>query len=479
MQRKKVTVLTDPYSTGRKLALKLKEAGHTLVRVSGKKIPDCFQDQHNKQTDQFEKTIIFENLEQVKKELTDFEISHCIAGAECGVLEAAEIASDLNLPTANDIKFKKAWRNKFELGEALHAAGLRSVPHIKSSQLDEVMAWAEKNGFKENETPIVLKPLEGAGTNDVFICHTKQNIEDAFNKIMSSETVFHKKNHEVIAQQYIKGHEYAVNAVARDSEIFVTDITRYGKKIINGSPVYDTETYLCPVKDKEIFDKLSDYLKKSAQATGINHGPIHYEVKIQDGDCIGIDLGLRLPGDIDLVAIEKIMGYTQASVLMEALYEPEKFKQRVRAPREANKHALQHVFLISDQAGNVIKDSQKAFEHIPGYFAGNVDLAIGSKIEVTKDMLTLPGWLVFMGKNEESLKASYNAVRAIEKNLYYSCTHTLLQQIGDVAVSAVKHPYFPYVAGSLAAVGAAAVFGNRVVSDVTKDNVAKLVPKLK
>ena len=83
----------------------------------------------------------------------------------------------------------------------------------------------------------VVKPCEGAGSDGVTICNSKQDVRDAFLKLDGTRNVLGLTTYEVLVQEYLVGDEYVVDTVSRDGVHKCVAIWKYDKRIFNGSPV--------------------------------------------------------------------------------------------------------------------------------------------------------------------------------------------------------------------------------------------------
>ena len=83
----------------------------------------------------------------------------------------------------------------------------------------------------------VVKPCEGAGSDGVTICNSKQEVRDAFLKLDGTRNVLGLTTYEVLVQEYLVGDEYVVDTVSRDGVHKCVAIWKYDKRIYNGSPV--------------------------------------------------------------------------------------------------------------------------------------------------------------------------------------------------------------------------------------------------
>lgn len=244
--QKKVIVIVGAYSTGKYLAPNFIARGYQCIHIQpGENLNAYFLDSFVA-TD-FITNIIWQNDDEaVLEALSPYEVKIVLPGCEVAVPLADRLSAKLSLPTTNKIELSDARRNKYLMQEALKSADLSSIKQIKTSDLGALFSWIQQEKI---QFPIVVKPIASAGTDQVFICHDQRSVDHAFHKIINTQNYLGLHNHEVLAQTFLKGHEYVVNTVSYDGKHYVTDILRVHKKIIDQAPVYDYAELLSPIDD--------------------------------------------------------------------------------------------------------------------------------------------------------------------------------------------------------------------------------------
>jgi biotin carboxylase len=65
--------------------------------------------------------------------------------------------------------------------------------------------------------PIVVKPVESAGSDGVKLCHSYEEATQHFDLLMHSQRkVGHRDGAAVLCQEFLRGTEYVVDTVSRD-----------------------------------------------------------------------------------------------------------------------------------------------------------------------------------------------------------------------------------------------------------------------
>jgi hypothetical protein len=473
---KRYIVIVDSWSTGINyppeiLALKQNDPAWANVEIihvqSQTNVPDVFKGQHasliNKNI--FSQYIIHESVEKTLAALPSKEkIWFLMPGTECGVNVADELSHALGLESSNGIALSEARRNKYLMHETLRAAGVNAVTHCQSDTVEDIIAFANTlPRFVAGEEPVVLKPVDDAATNNVKFCKDEQSIRDAFTLIKSSKNTFGHQNEVVLAQEFIDGDEYIVNATARrmppdasgyrELVIDFGDIWLEVKKPMkdasgNISLVYDREELISPADPRHKL--LSDYVRSSSLALGVNNGPIHAEVKITKSKGVKlIEQAARMPGGIDLDAYNEALGYNPVGISLKAYSNPAAFKAFANAPKEDKLQGriIWNVFGISDISGTVHQeiDVDALTKALPTLFVKNGkpafhnNLDVGGELKRTLNMLTDPYYFYLIGTPED-VKRDYEKFRAMEP--------ALLNKIATPKPQVANHPSATFTGGT-------------------------------
>jgi hypothetical protein len=181
-----------------------------------------------------------------------FTILAVIPGAETGVELADQLSHRLAL-RSNGVEQSVARRNKYHMGEAVRNAGyqlffllsiifklflnlgVRAVKQQMCHSLSEMFEFLKTiaTPFQPTQLKCVVKPVQSAGTDDVFLCNTKEEAETAFNRIIGKINGLGLLNSCVLVQEFLVGKEYVVDKVSRDGVHKLVAIWEYDKRSIN------------------------------------------------------------------------------------------------------------------------------------------------------------------------------------------------------------------------------------------------------
>ena len=339
--------------------------------------------------------------------LRELGVDSVVAAAESGVLLADELTHALGV-RGNDAVRSLARRDKHLMQEAVRAAGLASIDCCSSASLEEITRWA----LQRNRWPVVLKPVLSAGTDNVFICHSVEEVGAAHEAIMTSVDRYGQRNHTALAQEFLPGVEHYVNSVSCDGVHRVIEVWQYRKRVVDGHSIYDYEDLLS--LDDPGVPELVDYVRAVLDALGLRNGAGHTEVMCTPSGPTLIECGARLGGGQMPELMTRCVGTDQVDSLAFSLAHPERFLAEAEAPYRLKNH-LRCVNLISPAAGTTPDDSGWEPVRQLASFAGLVvNLPAGSPLSRTIDMATCPGTVYLAAEDPRVLHRDHEALRALE-----------------------------------------------------------------
>ena len=243
----------------------------------------------------FEAVICYnEDLDELVESLrrTHTDIVAVIPGAETGVELADMLSEKMGLRT-NGTALSEARRNKFVMGETIKSAGLRAVHQLRASTWAEISTWI--TSWNPDPFKVIVKPLDSAGSDDVTLCLSIEDVQAAFGNIMGKVNGLGLVNRAVLVQEYLEGQEYVVDMVSRDGEHKVAAIWAYDRRAVNGAQFVCFGQRLLTMDDEHCIE-LVEYQKKVVTALGIKNGPTHGEVKWCRGEPVLVEVGARCHG---------------------------------------------------------------------------------------------------------------------------------------------------------------------------------------
>lgn len=234
---KEIVVIVDPYSTGCCVAEEILKRGYRVMSLWTKGFSEEMKTHvplsvgelryfaEVNQADTLEDT-----MTAIYKSAGQFRVVACIAGGEAGVDLSDELSERMQLRTNGTAIPNK--RDKKLQQELIKERGLRAVRQAGGAMFEEV------EGFLKTEPyPIVLKPVESAGSDGVKLCHSFEEAKEHFHVLMRSQMVNGGQCPAVLCQEFLRGKEYVVDHVSRDGVHKTCMVWVYDKRPVNGSAV--------------------------------------------------------------------------------------------------------------------------------------------------------------------------------------------------------------------------------------------------
>lgn len=401
--------IVDAYGAGRLLPAALRRRGGECVHVRSP-FPDT---RLRYRPQDFTVDIRCDgDVEDTAARLRGLGVTDVVAAAESGVLLADQLADALGV-AGNAFDRTTARRDKHAMQAAVRAAGLATARDLRSSSVDEVLTWAEGHG----NWPVVLKPVLSAGTDNVIICGSRDEVVDAYSQIMRSVDRYGRRNGVVLAQEYLRGAEHYVNTVSRAGRHRVIEVWRYHKTLIEGRSVYDYEDLVAV--DEPGVRSVVDYVRNVLDALGIANGAAHTEVMLTAAGPYLIESGARLGGGQMPDLLARCVGTDQVDSLAFSIVDPESFLAEAEAPYLLKSH-LRCVNLISPSTGVMPPDEGWSQVRELSSFAALVpNHPPHTPLTRTVDMATCPGTVYLSTDDAAALEADYDTLRELEATGLY------------------------------------------------------------
>lgn len=312
-------------------------------------------------------------------------VTHLLGCVDPSITYADELCAQVGLPF-NGLRRSQARRNKALMSQVLAAAGLRVPSQLESTDLGQVLTWANANGF-----PVVIKPVGSGGSDNVHLCQSEQDVANSFEAINGHRNLMGAINHTVLVQEFIGGTEYVIDCVSFDGVHVPVDCFEYQKGSHNGRAfVYEKEFYLpC---EHSISRRLFDFAARALDALDFRLGPSHMELKINSRDeIVFIEVGPRLSGGDThkLVRDVRCDGRSQVELTIDAYLSasppPREYASRLHAVR---------VYVIAEQEGILTGFRHlQAIERLASHRRTNMHVSVGQQVRLTQDLSNDAGWI--------------------------------------------------------------------------------------
>lgn len=402
-------VIVDPFSSGRHLAPMLKASGTNVSAIiSSSSLADFYLNSLNK--NDFDNVLYFQDNEQdVRSFIKNNSPKYIIAGSEPGV-DLANILAQENGLICHDLNRRNARRNKFDMQTEIAKNNLRSIKQHLVANYDDTLKWVDN---KSIHYPIIVKPIKSAGTDGVAKIHNETEAKQYFDKMHNTVDVMGEKNKVFVAQEFIDGIEYVVDAISINKKHHIVAVWQYTKSNKNGYVTYDKMELL---KRNETPSELIEYNDQVLSALGIVFGPTHNEIFIDKLGPVLCESGARIHGGMGPLLAKKAIGFNQieltAKLLSDSLTENDLLRW---SNTETLGHAIE-IFGQNDKLGK-LKNSYVPNSSVDSEF--KLVFEIGHEITPTRDLITSPSRLLLTGNNKAALESEYNNFRQWESKIGY------------------------------------------------------------
>ena len=362
-----------------------------------------------------------ESVASLAERLKTLGVTHIIPSDEAGVELTDKLCDVMGLPF-NGIEGSKARRNKSLMHQKIASHNVRIPFQTTATSMDEVMVWLADHNL---DFPIVVKPLDGAGSAGVTKCESAFDVQVAFDEIKQiaelKKTVV-SIGQEVIVQEFLQGIEYVVDTVSNNGVHKLTDIWECKKAPHNGASfVYEYFDLLHHEGDLQ--DRLYAYVCLVLDALDIRTGPGHAEIYVKpDGTPVIVEIGSRLGGPRMPYGTAPCVasGKAQTEFAVDAYLEPEKHVQNWDERYEKTRHSRM-VFLIHGEERPFIGINESVIQQIrglPSYYHEEFAVSDGDLLKKTIDVRSSPGFIYLIHDDSAQIEADYDAIRGFEASLY-------------------------------------------------------------
>jgi biotin carboxylase len=193
------------------------------------------------------------------------------------------MAEALSLPF-HSAEVIRLTRHKAEMRRTLAAAGLDDTPARLVEGAGQVGRFGEEFGY-----PFVLKPVDGRGSLGIAIVRAEHDIKKAIENYGA-----HASMHRMLAEAFLEGEEYSIEAFSEKGAHRVVCVTQKFK-----DPVTCIETGHCipaPI-DEAVRERLARFVISALDAIGLKDGPSHTEVIDTTRGPKMVETHARLAGD--------------------------------------------------------------------------------------------------------------------------------------------------------------------------------------
>ena len=413
-----VVVAVDPYSSGCAIAKEILNRGRCVVALWTRGIPQELKEHVPDNCRGISYTAKIDEAPTLEKTASLLietvgskdDIQCVFAAGEFGVDLADSLTEYFGLP--GNVKLARSRRDKQYQQQRIAAKGLRSIREAGGSKFSDVEPF-----LRSEKYPVVVKPLESAGSVGVKLCQSFKEARQHFDTLMKSEMVSGAKCASVLCQELLQGKEYVVDHVSRDGVHKTTMLWVYDKRPANGSAfVYYG---MIPVdSDSPEAKILIPYVRQVLDAMNYRHGASHGEVIItDDGPCL-VEMNFRSHGgDASWHPLCKALndGFTQIEATADAYLDGKAFSNLPDKPPSPFHAAGREVTLVSYYKGKVqATPGYDEIRQLESFLSMEAPIKPGDKVVQSVDLMTAVGSVVLMHPDPQVVKKDLETIRIME-----------------------------------------------------------------
>jgi hypothetical protein len=406
--------VVDGFSVANALVTELRNGGAQCLHIlSSPSIPDFFT--RSFQPENFDRDLGYvADIDALVDELVRWKADRVVPGTESGVLLADLLSTRLNTP-GNLPANSAARRNKALMGEVVAAAGLATPRGRAFASAQDAVRWYLHTELRE----AVVKPLDSAGTDNVWFCEDSESVELASRSVLTGSNVYGAPNRKVLVQERIRGVEYFINSVSDKGIHRVVEIGQYTKRPgPTGTPIYDFEEFV-PASSAE-GAILREFTVAVLDALGITSSASHTEVMLAERGPVLIETGARLGGAVIPQVVKRYAGVSQAHVYAATLLDPD-FLVKFDEQAMHWSATIRFVYLINWAAGVTAPlDWVTRLEAIPSVVATMPTLKPGTWLGPTSKLSESPGFVYLAAQDQAEIERDYELIRKLEQEGLYT-----------------------------------------------------------
>jgi hypothetical protein len=204
---------------------------------------------------------------------------------EPGMILAARIREALGVEGMT-VEETLPFRDKDRMKQVLSAAGVRTPRHARTTSADECRDAARGIGF-----PLILKPIDGAGSADTYRVDDAAQLEETLPKLSHLT--------EVNVEEFIEGEEFTFDTVCVGGEVAYYSITKYRPHPLIARTVEWVSPQIVMLRDvgAEEFAGGREMGRQVLRALNFQTGFTHMEwFRKPSGECVFGEIACRPPG---------------------------------------------------------------------------------------------------------------------------------------------------------------------------------------
>eukprot|EP00457_Paulinella_chromatophora_P002252 gb/GEZN01002256.1/.p1 GENE.gb/GEZN01002256.1/~~gb/GEZN01002256.1/.p1 ORF type:complete len:711 (-),score=92.51 gb/GEZN01002256.1/:397-2529(-) len=417
-------VVVDPLSTGAVVVGEILTRGCQVIRVYSDEFPDKLMNlildglvlsyvgtvQH---AGDLNTTLLA--IQKIQKE-HKLSILGVTAGCETGVELADALSETMGLRT-NGTDLSDCRRHKFRMTEQVRREGVPACTQALASTLVQCDMFLK--ALPEGPMKVVIKPVESAGSDSVYVCYSQDEVHARFKEITGKINILGKRNLEVVLQEFLEGKEYVVDTVSRDGQHKVVTVWEYDKRPENGAPFVYFGVRVKSATDPGM-KEMCEYMFRVLDALGIQNGCGHGEVILTRRGPVLVEVGSRPHGGEGcwVPMVQAVLGTSQVKALVDLYLHPKAW-EALPTFAKMHEHNIGVEFdVVSKKRGKVIKIETGLMRRCASYFESDFYTKVGEELVLSIDCVTVPGSIRLVGAREQ-VETDYAFLRKVEHLIYW------------------------------------------------------------
>lgn len=329
-------------------------------------------------------------------------------------LLAATASEALALPH-NPVSAAKATRNKYRLRHTLATKGVRTPAHQRFSIRADAAEIASKLGTDVPVSfPCVIKPLSLSASRGVIRANTPSEFITAFQRtaklLESLQTATDPPLPDLLVEDYIPGIEVALEGILSDGEL--QTLALFDKPDPLEGPFFEETLYVTPSglpMDTQV--ALHRATATAAAALGLQHGPVHAELRYNDKGAHLIEIAARTIGGLCARTLRFGTGMSlEELVIRHAIGQPVEMLQR-------EQQAAGVMMIPVPKAGILgAVHGRTASHRIDGIVEVNITIPIGGEVVPLPEGARYLGFIFARAETPAAVEA---ALREAHKTLEF------------------------------------------------------------
>ena len=359
----------------------------------------------------------FMNVDEGTRSIVNFAkeypIGAIVAADDEGVILAAAASAALDLPH-NSLEAVTAARNKYRMRELLSQAGIPSPPFQRIPLGADPQEVARKVPF-----PCVLKPLSLSGSRGVIRADSPAEFTAAFGRVTSilGQTVVSAQagdfSRHILVEGFIPGREVALESLLTDGRL--RTLALFDKPDPLDGPFFEESIYVTPSRlPAAAQERIAARTQQAVNALGLRHGPVHAELRMNEGGAWIIEIAPRSIGGLCSKTLRFSHGISlEEMILRDALrYEMESLERDGQAAG---------VMMIPIPRAGILNEvlGKAAAEAVPGIEEIRLTIPVGQTLVPPPEGAKYLGFIFARGKTPEWVEA---ALREAHRRLSFIIT---------------------------------------------------------